>query len=330
LWFLIPLAPMLPLPDHRTDYYLTIPLIGLAMLGAFGISEAWKAAGALKIAAVALPVLYLTGMYPVTRVATRWQLDRSLQVRGLVLGVAAAEATHPGKTIVLDGISTDLYDISMADSAIVSVGLKEAYLTPSEGDIIHPSGDSGKLAHLVMDAGALKNAITHEQVVIYSDVGDHLRNITGVWERSNLNRAAPNQRLDRLPGRVEVGNPLLAYLLGPEWFPLEASGFRWMPKRATVRLGGPRSSKDKLLLEGYCPGQQLSAGVLHLSVAIDGIPLTVSQIGNPESSFRRQIDVPSSLVGRDAVEVVISVDRTFSDSAGRELGLVFGTIAFEQ
>ncbi len=27
---------MLPLPDHRTDYYLTIPLIGLAMLGGFG------------------------------------------------------------------------------------------------------------------------------------------------------------------------------------------------------------------------------------------------------------------------------------------------------
>jgi hypothetical protein len=328
-WFLIPLAPMLPLPDHRTDYYLTVPLIGLAMLGAFGISEAWNAAGGWKIVAVALPVLYLTGMYPVTRVATRWQLDRSLEVRGLVLGVAAAQESHPGKTIVLDGISSDLYNISMADSAITSVGLSEAYLTPNERDIIHTSADSDKLAHLVMDPRALKNAITHEQVVIYSDVGDHLRNITDVWERSNLNRFGPNQRLDSLPSRVEVGNPLLAYLLGPEWYPLEASGFRWMPRRATVRLGGPGSSKDKLLLEGYCPDRQLSAGVLHLSISVDGIPLTVSQIGNLESNFRRLIDVPPSLIGRNAVEVAISVDRSFTDSSGRELGLVFGTIAFE-
>jgi hypothetical protein len=126
-----------------------------------------------------------------------------------------------------------------------------------------------------------------------------------------------------------VGNPLLAYLLGPEWYPLEAPGFRWMPKRATVRLGGPRSSKDKLLLEGYCPDRHLSAGVLHLSISVDGIPLTVSQMGKSESNFRRLIDVPLSLVGREAVEVAISVDRGFTDSAGRELGLVFGSIAFE-
>jgi Dolichyl-phosphate-mannose-protein mannosyltransferase len=332
-WFLITLAPMLPLPDHRTDYYLTIPLLGLAMLGAFGISEAWTAVGAWagvwKLAAVAMPLVYLIGMYPVTRVAERWWLDRSLAVRGLVLGVAAAQEAHPGKTIVLDGVNTDLYNISMADSALTSVGLKEAYLTPNEGDMIHPGNDFGKLAHLVMDPGALRNAITHDQVVVYSDVGDHLRNITGVWERLNSNRLSPNQRLDKLPSRVEVGNPLLAYLLGPEWLPLESSGFRWMPRRAAVRLGGPRSAREKLLLEGYCPDQQLSAGVLHLLVTVDGISLPISQIGHPENSFRRLIDVPPSLVGRDSVEVVISVDRTFSDSAGRELGLVFGTIAFE-
>ncbi len=45
------------------------------------------------------------------------------------------------------------------------------------------SDDFGKLAHLVMEPGAMRNAITHEQVVVYSDVGDHLRNITGVWEQ---------------------------------------------------------------------------------------------------------------------------------------------------
>jgi hypothetical protein len=102
-----------------------------------------------------------------------------------------------------------------------------------------------------------------------------------------------------------------------------------MPGRATVRLGGPRTAKDKLLLEGYCPEQQLSAGVLHLSVSVDGIPLPVSEIGNPESSFRRLMAVPSSLVGRDSVVVTISVDRVLHDPSGRDLGLVFGTFAFQ-
>jgi hypothetical protein len=90
---------------------------------------------------------------------------------------------------------------------------------------------------------------------------------------------------------VDVANPLLAYLLGPEWLPPE-SDFRWMPKTATVRLGGPRSASDTLLLEGYCPGQQLSAGPLHLKVTVEGIPLPATEIGQTENHFRRLFQVP--------------------------------------
>jgi hypothetical protein len=170
------------------------------------------------------------------------------------------------------------------------------------------------------------NAITHEEVVIYSFVGDHLRNVTEAWEQANYNQLSADQQQGAVPRRIDVTNPLLAYLLGPEWLPPE-SNFRWMPRRATVRLGGPRNSGDKLLLEGYCPEEQLSAGALHLSVTVDGIPLAGAQIAKPETSFRRLFDVPGSLVGRNAVDVVISVDRTYHDAAGRDLGLVFGTIA---
>ena len=102
-----------------------------------------------------------------------------------------------------------------------------------------------------------------------------------------------------------------------------------MPRRATVRLGGPVSLKDKLLLEGDCPDRQLKAGPVHLSVSVDGIPLEGAQIGEAELHFRRLFVVPSSLVGRSNVEVAISVDRVLHEQGGRELGLVFGTIAFE-
>jgi len=64
-------------------------------------------------------------------------------------------------------------------------------------------------------------------------------------------------------------------------------------------------------------------------VSVDGIPLTGTEIGRPDSSFRRLFNMPSALVGRQSVEVAISVDRVFRDSGGRELGLVFGTIAIE-
>jgi len=65
---------------------------------------------------------------------------------------------------------------------------------------------------------------------------------------------------------------------------------------------------------------------LHLSVSVDGIPLVSTEIDSAEG-FRRLFTVPVSLVGQDSVEVAISVDRVLLES-GRELGLVFGTIAF--
>jgi len=322
-WFFITIAPVLSLPDHRTDYYLTIPLIGLAMLGGWGVSQALHSRWTWQVVTL-LPLLaYLGCMIPMARIASRWWLDRSQAVRGLVLGVQAAEAAHPGKTLVLDGITSYLYDASLGNAAVTSVGLNEVYLTPSARDTINPGYDLGRFPHLVMEPGPMRNALTHEQVVVYSDVGDHLRNITGVWERKFAVASTPDQE----PHWIEVGNPLLEYRLGPEWFPAE-NGFRWMPGRATVRLGGPRSAKDHLLLEGYCPRQPKAGGV-HLSVTVDGISLGDAEKINPDSNFHRLFKMPPSLIGKSTVTVAIAVDQVIHEPGGRELGLTFGTIAIQ-
>ncbi|MDE3197265.1 MAG: glycosyltransferase family 39 protein, partial [Acidobacteriota bacterium] len=44
-WYLAPLAPVLVLPGHVTGYYLTIPLLGLAMLFGFGATCGVRAYG---------------------------------------------------------------------------------------------------------------------------------------------------------------------------------------------------------------------------------------------------------------------------------------------
>ena len=322
-WFPIALAPVLPLPDHLTDYYVMIPLIGIAMLAGWGIAEAWRSSWFWRSAALIPLVAYLGPMIPASRTASRWWLDQSLAVRGLVLGVEAAQKTHPGKTVVLDGISSSLFNMAVSDSAFSSVGLKDAYLTPGSEARIHDDSDSGRLSQVVLAPHTLRHAITNDEVVVYSDVGDHLRNITAAWKQSGS-----FGNLEDQPRHIEVGNPLLAYLLGPEWFPVE-SGIRWMPRRATVRLGGPRSPKEQLVLKGYCAEKQLKDGLLHLSVSADEIPLANITLGIRDSSFQRTVDLPPSLIGRPVVTVGLRVDRVVRDPGGRELGLVFGTIAIK-
>jgi hypothetical protein len=43
LWYLIALAPVLPLRDHQTEYYVFLPVIGLCWLGGWAVAEGWRA-----------------------------------------------------------------------------------------------------------------------------------------------------------------------------------------------------------------------------------------------------------------------------------------------
>src|SRR5450755_840673 len=67
LWFVIVLSPLLSLRDHITDSYLTAPLLGLAMWGAWALVSAWRSALAERIVAVFLLMLYLCVSIPLTR-----------------------------------------------------------------------------------------------------------------------------------------------------------------------------------------------------------------------------------------------------------------------
>ncbi len=323
-WFLLALGPMLSLPGHITEYYIMIPTIGLAMAASWGVATAWRRLSILSLLSLVPITAYLGAMVPSTRVAVNYWADRIRPVRGLVLGVAAARVAHPGKAIVLEGVTSQLWDDAVGASAFSTVGIENVYLTPESRATIHPLDNPGGMDQVVLEPGVMRSAITHDQVVVYSQVGDHLRNITRAYELSALARLS-----DSVPLRIDLANPLFSDFLGPDWLPLE-SEFRWMPRRATVRLGGPTSVKDRLVVEGYCPALQLQGGPLHLFVTIDGISLGETQLTDAKSGFQRLFVIPASLAGRRAVEVEISVDRTTHVPDGRELGLVVNRISIRR
>jgi hypothetical protein len=98
-----------------------------------------------------------------------------------------------------------------------------------------------------------------------------------------------------------------------------------MPRRATLRMGGPLASGDKLYLKGACPDAQFVQGPLPVRVTVDGIPLPGARIMPGESVFSLSFPLPNQLVGRSSVLVSVESDRFFSVSKDiRELSLAFG------
>ncbi len=342
-WMQATLTPVLPLPDHRTDYYLTIPVAGLGILAGWGVAVALRQTGqsawpARILAGVALAA-YFCAMIPVSRAATLWSLEKSNAVRGFVLGVDAAHHTHPGKAIMVDGVSAKLYEDSIGQGAFYALRVDAVYLTPGSEQNLHGGADLADLEKTIPDPAATFHALQRHEIVVYSIAGDHLRNITESYERSAPVRLInPSVSASRFPGRVDVGNPLYSWLLGPSWLPTEA-GVRWMPGRATVRIRRPEPG-NKLLIEGTVPEELLKQNPRHLTVLIDGRETGNAKIADPETTFRRLFDIVPDPAGsvektgsadkstaqKDDVEIEIRVDPV-SRISGQDYGVVFGRIA---
>jgi len=160
-----------------------------------------------------------------------------MPIRALVLGLGQAHENHPHKAIVLDGITDDLYNDALAWLAFQLVGVDRIYLTPASGDSLHPAFEPELLQSFVMEPRVLRGAMLDRSVVIYSFAVDHLRNETETYRRRMLGLLSGAARR-----RVEIGNPLHAFVLGPQWGPT-VSGFRWAPAEATLRQGVPRNTR---------------------------------------------------------------------------------------
>ena len=317
-WYLAALAPVLFLPEHLTDYYITIPTLGLAMLFGYGATCGVRKYGPVRWLALAPIVLYLAGMIPISRSATHWWLTKSEPVRALVLGVEAAHQTHPSKAILLDGIPLSVYSDSIAQGAFYPLGISHVYLTP--GSLFKSGPDVVDPDKTVLDAATARHALVNEEVVVYSLSGDHLRNVTKEYERSAFSLLA-----DRFPLRLDAGNPIYSWLLGPTWLQPD-SGVRWMPGKATARLGGPKKKGTKLELSGFIPEEQLKSGPRHLIAFVDGIRVGETEINDPGDDFDRLFPMPDSSVGKEAVEIEIQVSPV-DRRGGQEYGAVFGKIA---
>jgi hypothetical protein len=137
-WFVLMLAPLLPLANHATAYYLTLPMIGLAWLGGYAAASAWQAGAILRLAAVGLAALYMLGSAAGVNAQTRWFRERSTRMKMVVERVASAAAEHPGQPIALQGIDEELLAAGIQDRPFRLVGADHVSVNepPAPGAVV--------------------------------------------------------------------------------------------------------------------------------------------------------------------------------------------------
>ena len=228
-WFVIVLAPVLPLRDHLSVYYLTIPTIGLAVLGAWGFCEAWQRGGALRTVSLLAATAYLAASLPVARYETRWDYENARAARTLVRGVARARELHPGKVILLTGVNGDLFWTAIVEKPFRLVGVTDVYLVPGSEESIEARPGLDQVSDYELPPGPALKALEENRAVVYAVGSQRLTNVTPVFRALARDRWHTSQE----PRRVDAGSPLFEGQLGPTWYWSEGT-YRWMPKQATV------------------------------------------------------------------------------------------------
>jgi len=308
LWYAAVISPLLLLRDHLTEYYVYLPVAGLCWLAGWAMAERPRAAAPLAILYAGLSVPHILS-------AAERNYRLTMRVRDFVEGVAGAHEQHPQQTILLVGVDDDLFWNALRDHPFRAIGFEQVYLAPGSERSIRADRQRGDVTEFLAPAGAAAAAIERGEAVVYDVRSSRLRNITSSYR-------VPAD--DGLPLRVDAASPLLAPLLGPEWYPRDGD-LRWMPRHATVRMGAPWSGGQKLYLRGICPQEQLLAGPLAVTVTAGDVRLAPGMIQPGENSFELAFELPGSVVGRSEMVVSVEAGRVIRPASDpRELGLGFG------
>jgi hypothetical protein len=317
-WYCIMLGPVVALRDHITDYYLTLPAMCLAMLAGYALAWSWQQPGAWKALGALLAAGFVVQQVPVARGIAAWYRERSAEQQALVLGVARAHQLHPDKVILLDGIDDNLFWGAIEQRPFLFLRIPDVYLTPGSEAAISPHPEMDDVSKFVLPAAETSHGLDMDQIEVYRAGNGPLRNITHQY--------VPPAGLASASGplRFDMADPLVTDRLGPTWFPLE-SGFRWMPRTASLRMPGPRAAGQRLYVTAVCPAVQIKNGPLEMTIGVDGVRLAPVRFTKGDAASTFDFALPPGTAGKSEIGITVEVSRTVRFGADRrDLGVAFG------
>jgi len=319
-WYIIALAPYLPLANHVSDYYLTVPAIGLAMLGGWAIVFAWRGNTSTRITAIIAVALFAIPCVWQTAILTRKWSYESRRVRQLVRGLASAHKRHPEKTIILKGVDSDLFWNGLYDRPQRVLGWQRLYLTEDTQKALVRFPEMGSIGDRFLPDAAALEALRTSEAVVYDASQFPLRNVTSTY----LRMLTFESQL-AYPHIIDAGIPSFATFRTEGWFSPTQGGC-WSGKRASVEMRGPAGPDGKLTFQAYLTPQHTAAGPFTVDVRVDGRHIGTAEIKVGDTSLNPTYDLPREFAGKRSIHITVEVSRALvAPPDERALGLLFGT-----
>jgi hypothetical protein len=241
----------------------------------------------------------------------------SRRVRNFVERLAYAHKRHPGKTILIRGVDSELFWAGFYDRPYRIFGLTDVFLTAETEPGIERSPDQSIASYFLADSTSYEGIRTGD-ILVYEVLGESLRNITQIY------RGILEGREERpLPRVIYAGVPMYSIHLREGWHAVE-EGHRWMMKRASLEIRAPEGPGWLLKVKGFYPEELLGSRTPVLTVSIDGYACPPSRV--EASTFSFSYRLPPGAENKRILNITLEVDKVFDvPNDPRELGVAFGT-----
>jgi hypothetical protein len=313
---------VLPLANHMSEYYLTIPGIGLAWLAGWAMVAAWQNGVATRAVTVLLASTYVAGSIAEINEITAWQMDLTARMRVLIRAVENTTSAHPGTALVLTGVSDDLFLDGFRDDPFRLLGVHEVWLAPGQDQILQRK-DLDRLDRFRTTVEELAPRLARGEVRALDITGATVQDSTGPYA-SVLHALYA----DAHPHFVDAGDPFYASSLGAGWYAIE-NGARWMAQTATLDITRG-DAHSRLYVTGYAAPAAMTAGPVTLRFSVDGREIGAAKITQPAQPFAVDFAMPPGPAGSEA-HIAVDCNRTFRPPGDpRDLCLVMQTFAIRR
>ncbi|MBX9603102.1 MAG: hypothetical protein K2X35_19010 [Bryobacteraceae bacterium] len=303
-WFLLLLAPVLPLAGHVTDYYLTLPSLGLCWIAGSALAAPPTRLRAAAFGALALA--YAAGHVAEVRAGLRWYAQRTAAMRDLVGATREAHRRSPASAILLAGVDRELFESGFQDEPFRLFGLTRVFLAPGTENAVRVREEIGSLARWRMAPEEFARLLAAGEAVVLVNEG-------GFWDDET---ARYRTIAGSASGRVimQLGEPAAGKWIREGWHSAE-NGFRWTSRRAVLGLPfAPRA----LVIHGYAPALVVP---VDLRLSSGTIAIGSTRI-RQEGPFRWTAEFAGT-----ARELTIEVDRTRrAPGDPRDLGVIIQSV----
>ena len=175
VWFVVTLGPILPLREHISDYYLALPLAGIAMVLCSALELV-----RVRPVGLAFLALYCALQLPVIEAASRFQRTSGERYKRVILGVAAMRERDPQRGILLVGADPFFLGNVMRNNGFWAFGCDRIYLDPAEVKPENPD-----LHHYMLEPEAIRREIDRGRLRVITVAGDKLTDITATYRSPN-------------------------------------------------------------------------------------------------------------------------------------------------